>query len=163
LTDVLWTAKIKIKEKKMDLEQIFSLCSAIAMIGWAGLVLAPRWTVTRDLAAPIIAPLLIGLCYAWLMLTNFSSSPAEGNFNSLAGVTAMFTVPELVLAGWIHYLAFDLFVGAWEVKDGQAHNVPHWLIVPCLLVTLMAGPAGLVLYWVVKMSYLRMTVKTAVA
>jgi hypothetical protein len=161
LTDVPCAAKIKIKESIVDLEQIFSLCSTLAMVGWAGLVLAPRWTVTRDLLAPTIVPLLIGLCYAWLMLSNFSSSPAEGNFNSLAGVMALFSVPELLLAGWIHYLAFDLFVGAWELKDGQAHHVPHWLIVPCLLVTLMAGPAGLVLYWAVKLSYLKLTAPRA--
>jgi len=146
----------------MGLEQIFSLCSVIAMIAWVGLLLAPRWTVTRDWLAPIIVPLLIGLCYGWLMLTNLSSSPVDGNFNSLAGVAALFTVPELLLAGWIHYLAFDLFVGAWEVKDSQAHNIPHWLIMPCLLVTLMAGPAGLVLYWLVKLSYQKLGRKHAV-
>jgi len=141
----------------MDLEQIFSLCGNISMLGWAGLVLAPRWHVTRDWLAPVIAPVLIGLCYGWLMLTNFSASPAQANFGSLAGVTALFSVPELLLAGWIHYLAFDLFVGAWELKDGQANNIPHLLIVPSLVVTLMAGPAGLVLYWLVKLIYLKVT------
>jgi hypothetical protein len=145
----------------MDLELIFSLCGGIAMIGWLGLVLAPRWHITRDWLAPVIAPVLIGLCYGWLMLSNFSSSPANANFNSLAGVAALFSVPELLLAGWIHYLAFDLFVGAWEIKDGQANNIPHLLIVPCLFFTLMAGPAGLVLYMGIKLGYLKFT-KTGV-
>lgn len=139
----------------MNAELIFSICGAIAMFGWAGLVFLPRWHVTRDWLAPVIIPLLIGICYAWLMASNIGRSPAEGGFDSLAGVAALFTVPELLLAGWIHYLAFDLFVGAWEIKDGQAHNVPHLLIVPCLALTLMAGPAGLLAYWIVKVIYLQ--------
>jgi len=74
--------------------------------------------------------LMFSLCgrismIGWLMLSNFSSSPAGANVNSLAGVAAVLSVPELLLAGWIHYLAFDLFVGAWEIKDGQANNTPH--------------------------------------
>jgi hypothetical protein len=48
--------------------------------------------------------------------------------------------------GWAHYLAFDLFVGSWEVRDSQRLKIPHWQVVPCLLFTLMVGPVGLVLY-----------------
>jgi hypothetical protein len=54
------------------------------------------------------------------------------------------------LAGWIHYLAFDLFVGAWEVRDAQRQGIHHLLVIPCLLATLMAGPAGLALYWLLR-------------
>lgn len=144
----------------MDPESIFSLCGTLSMIGWAGLVLAPRWHITRDWVAPVIVPLLIGICYAWLMASNISRSPAEGGFDSLAAVGVLFSVPELLLAGWIHYLAFDLFVGAWEIKDGQANNVPHLLIVPCLFLTLMAGPAGLLTYWIVKSGYLQFIKQT---
>ena len=134
----------------MGPEQLFSLCGAIAMIGWAGLVLAPRWTITRDWVAPTIAPLLIGVLYAYLMLANIDRAPAEGGFDSLAAVAALFSVQELLLAGWIHYLAFDLFVGAWEVRDAQSQGIHHLLVIPCLLATFMAGPAGLVLYWLLR-------------
>ena len=137
----------------MNLEQIFSLCSSLAMLGWLGLVFAPRWHITRDWLAPVIAPLIIGIVYIWLMANNFASAPADSGFSSLAQVTALFSVPELVLAGWIHYLAFDLFVGAWEVRDAQKKEIHHLLVIPCLFVTFMAGPAGLVLYWVLKAAY----------
>lgn len=139
----------------MDNEQIFSLCGAVSMIGWLGLALAPRWHVTRDWYAPITAPLMIGVVYVWLMGSHISLAPAEGGFDSLAAVTSLFTVQELLLAGWIHYLAFDLFVGAWEVKDAQTSGVPHLLVLPCLFATLMAGPGGLVLYWVLKLCWLQ--------
>ncbi|MFT5350320.1 MAG: hypothetical protein ACI9MF_001136 [Gammaproteobacteria bacterium] len=132
----------------MSLEQIFSLSSLIAMTGWAGLVLAPRWTVTRDWLAPIIAPLLIAMVYVWLMASN--SRPEGGGFGSLQEVTMLFSDPHLLLAGWIHYLAFDLFVGAWEVRDAQRQGIHHLLVIPCLFATLMAGPGGLALYWILR-------------
>lgn len=137
----------------MTMEQVFSFCSTLSLIGWAGLVLAPRWPVTRDWAAPVIAPLTIGVVYIWLMTNNIGLAPADSGFGSLAEVTALFAVPELVLAGWIHYLAFDLFVGAWEVKDAQEEGIHHLAVIPCLALTLMAGPGGLVLYWIVKLAY----------
>ncbi|MEQ9452886.1 MAG: ABA4-like family protein [Pseudomonadales bacterium] len=132
----------------MNVEQIFSLCGAIAMVGWAGLVLAPRWTITRDWLAPVVAPLLIAVFYIWLMATN--AQPEGGGFGTLKEVATLFSVPELLLAGWVHYLAFDLFVGAWEVRDAQRQGVHHLLVIPCLAATLMAGPAGLALYWLIR-------------
>ena len=132
------------------LDSIFSMSGALAMVGWAGLVLLPgqRWFV--EVVARVVIPLVIACVYVFLMATNYSSAPAQANFGSLAGVAALFTVPGLLLAGWIHYLAFDLFVGSWEVSDARANGVHHLLVVPCLFVTFMAGPAGLALYFVVK-------------
>ena len=103
------------------------------MLGWLGLVVAPRWHVARDWAAPVIAPLMIGSVYIWLMASNFSLAPNDAGFGSLAEITALFSVPELLLAGWIHYLAFDLFVGAWEVKDAQQEGINHFAVIPVCL------------------------------
>jgi hypothetical protein len=61
-----------------------------------------------------------------------------------------FSVPHIVVAGWIHYLIFDLFVGAWETRDAQRRGIPHLLVIPCLIVTLMIGPVGLLLYVLVR-------------
>ncbi|MDG1952967.1 MAG: ABA4-like family protein, partial [Gammaproteobacteria bacterium] len=87
--------------------------------------------------------------YAWLMISN--SPPDGGGFGSLASVMILFSDPNLLLAGWIHYLAFDLFVGAWEVRDAQRTGIHHLLVVPCLFATLMAGPAGLAFYWLLRL------------
>lgn len=147
----------------MSPEQIFSLAGALSMLGWAGLVLAPRWTITRDWLAPVVVPLLIGVVYVTLMLTYIDRAPEGGGFDSLAGVAALFSVEELLLAGWIHYLAFDLFVGAWEVKDAQEQGIHHLLVIPCLVLTLMAGPGGLLLYWVIRLVNSLWFSKTAAA
>ena len=71
-------------------------------------------------------------------------------FNTLAGVKSLFQNDALLLAGWIHYLAFDLFVGSWEVRDANRLGIHHLLVIPCLVCTLMLGPAGLLAYFVLR-------------
>ncbi|MCR9276522.1 MAG: ABA4-like family protein [Pseudomonadaceae bacterium] len=134
-------------------ETIFSVCGALAMVGWAGLVLLPHVAIVRDTIARLVIPCLIAVVYAYLMINNIGNGPADGGFGSLAEVKALFSVDEALLAGWIHYLAFDLFVGAWEVRDARDKGVPHLLVIPCLLATLMAGPAGLLLYIAIRSGY----------
>ena len=67
----------------------------------------------------------------------------------------LFTSPTAVLGGWIHYLVFDLFVGAWIVRDARRESINHWLTVPLLFITLMAGPAGLMLYLLLRLALRR--------
>ena len=106
----------------MDLEQIFSLCSGLAMLGWLGLALAPRLEFTRDTMPSLIIPIILGVTYAYLMFSFSGSASDDGGFGSLAEVKALFGVDALLLAGWIHYLAFDLFIGAWIVRDAQEED-----------------------------------------
>ena len=134
----------------MDLEQVFSFCSGLAMLGWLGLALAPRLEFTRDTMPSLIIPIILGVTYAYLMFSFSGSASEDGGFGSLAEVKALFGVDALLLAGWIHYLAFDLFVGAWIVRDAQKEWISHWLVLPCLFFTLMAGPFGLLLYLVLR-------------
>ena len=132
------------------LETIFSICGLLAMLGWAGLVLLPRVPLVVDVAARLVIPAVIGVVYLVVMVGSANQTPADGGFGSLAEVKALFSVNALLLGGWVHYLAFDLFVGAWEVRDAQRRGVHHLLVIPCLIATFMAGPAGLVLYLLLR-------------
>ena len=69
-----------------------------------------------------------------------------------AEVMRLFTNQWVVLAGWIHYLAFDLFVGGWEVRDSQARGISHWFVIPCLILTFLLGPIGFLLYHIVRLA-----------
>ncbi|MEE4297823.1 MAG: ABA4-like family protein [Pseudomonadales bacterium] len=131
-------------------ETLFSLCGSLAMLGWLALVFLYRFEVVVKVITRLVIPTLIAVVYAWLMATHVAQAPENGGFGSLAAVKALFTVDGLILAGWVHYLAFDLFVGSWEVEDARARGVPHLLVVPCLFATFMAGPAGLALYLLVR-------------
>ena len=133
----------------MKAEQIFSIVNLIAMISWILLAVAPRWVFTKKVVLSGAIPLLLSVAYLILIFAFFGSS--EGGFNSLAGVMKLFTYEWMVLAGWIHYLAFDLFVGVWEVKDAQAKNISHWFVIPCLFLTFMLGPIGFLLYSILRL------------
>lgn len=128
----------------MDPETLFSICGNAVLPGWLLLVFAPRWKWTVRLIASVLLPGLMAVVYIYLIATNIGK--AEGGFGSLAGVAALFQNRNLLLAGWVHYLAFDLFVGCWEVRDAQRLGVRHGFVIPCLALTLMLGPAGLLLY-----------------
>jgi len=136
----------------MPLEKLFSLASAAALAGWLALALAPVQRGAMVFAARLIAAILCG-AYAAFLVTGLISGggmPEGASFNSLAGVRVLLGSPQALLAGWVHYLAFDLFTGAWEAENAPASRVPHWLLLGCLALTLLAGPVGLLLYLVIK-------------
>jgi hypothetical protein len=137
----------------MSPETIFSACGTLVLPGWLLLVFLPRWKWTARLVAPVIIPAVIGVVYVYLVVAHFGR--AEGGFGSLADVSRLFQNRHALLAGWIHYLAFDLFVGAWEVRDAQRVGVHHLLVVPCLVLTFLFGPAGLLLYFLLRWSLRR--------
>ena len=123
------------------------MAGLLAMAGWLLLVILPRHDMAR-LVAGVVVPLLLSLGYLVLIALNLQG--AEGGFGSLGDVAALFQKPELLLAGWIHYLAFDLFIGGWEIRDSQRHGIPHLLMIPSLLMTFMLGPIGLLFYFAVR-------------
>jgi len=132
----------------MSLETIFSACGMVAMLGWLLLIFVPRWKWTSRFIAACLFPLALAVVYLVLVVTHFGQS--EGGFGSLAEVSLLFRNPHNLLAGWIHYLAFDLFIGAWEVRDAQKIGIHHLLVVPCLVLTFLLGPIGLLLYFVLR-------------
>jgi hypothetical protein len=134
-------------------EALFSLASAAVLPGWALLVLVPRWKWTARLVGPVLIPALLSLLYLYLLAARWAI--LANGFGSLATVRRLFDDPAVLLAGWVHYLAFDLFIGSWEVRDAQRLALPHLLVVPCLLLTLLFGPVGFLSYLVVRGSVRR--------
>ena len=131
----------------MPLESIFSAASMVAMIGWLLLALLPRQRHAR-IAAGVVLPLLLSGVYLVLIVQYFGEG--EGGFGSLADVNLLFQNQAVLLGGWIHYLAFDLFIGAWETRDAERHGVPHLVILPCLVMTFLLGPIGLLFYFAIR-------------
>ena len=103
-------------------DTVFSLSGMLAGVGWIGLILLPRRGIAI-VAARLVIPGMIGIVYVTFFVLFFDSIPEGGGFGSLAAVATLFTVEELLLCGWIHYLAFDLFVGSWEVEDAQTRGI----------------------------------------
>ena len=131
----------------MHPETLFSASGKLAMAGWALLVFAPRWRWSQRIASMII-PLTLAIVYLVLIVLYFAKSP--GGFGTLAQVTQLFHNPWLLLAGWIHYLAFDLFLGSWQSREAQRLGISHLLVIPCLLLTFLFGPVGFFLFWTIR-------------
>ncbi len=129
----------------MTPDQIFLICNNGVIPAWLLLAFAPSWSWTQRIVHQIWIPTLLGGVYLVVFLTS-PESPDGGGFSSLDGVMTLFTSPHFALVGWVHYLAFDLFVGAWEVRDARRHAIAHAWVVPCLFLTLMVGPIGLLAY-----------------
>ena len=131
----------------MTAEQLFSILNLMALAAWLPLVFLPRvrWATA---VVPVAMPIVFAVVYVALVASTLAQS--EGGFSSLADVSTLFDNPWLLLAGWTHYLAFDLFVGGWEVRDAQEHGIRHLLVVPALALTFLFGPAGWLLYLAIR-------------
>ena len=132
----------------MAFEFIFSLAGVLAMFGWITLLASPwipRWS---DLIAGLLIPTILSSGYLAILL--FFPPQHGGGFASFADITQLFSNPEALMAGWVHFLAFDLFVGAWICRTARKENIKFWMVLPCLPVTFMLGPAGFLLFSTVR-------------
>jgi hypothetical protein len=128
----------------MSPDALFQIANPLALLGWLVLVASPLSPVWADRIAGVLIPVLLSVGYAALILAFWWS--AEGGFSSLAEVMRLFTSPWIALAGWVHYLAFDLFIGAWETRKARAGGMPHVVLLPCLALTFLFGPIGLLVF-----------------
>ena len=128
----------------MDPSLLFSIANTIAMFTWIVLIIYPYSDRLRQIiiAVPIT---LLGLAYAYLVISSFQMDTFN-DFGSLEGVMSLFQNQSAVLAGWIHYLAFDLMVGLYISSNAQKVGINRWFILPSLLLTFMLGPMGLLSY-----------------
>ena len=99
----------------------------------------------------------MALSAGYVVLAVFFSSGGDGGFGSLAQVMTLFSMPEAMLAGWIHFLAFDLLIGNWMCKTARAEKIKFYMILPCLPLTFLFGPAGFVLFSLVRVFSRRQT------
>ena len=123
----------------------FRAGNLLALASWIALALSPpsrRWTPRVWQLTGLWVPLLLALAYVALLLGHWG----PGGFGSLAELRQLFERPGLLAAGWLHYLAFDLFVGTWIARDAAQRGLPHAAVLPCLALTFLFGPAGLLAY-----------------
>lgn len=132
----------------MDLEFVFSLAGLLAMAGWLVLLTSPLIPQWSDRISGYIIPLLLSAGYVILIL--FFPSEGGGGFGSLAEVIGLFSNPYAMMAGWVHYLAFDLLIGAWMCRAARRDGVSFWFVAPCLPLTFLFGPAGFMAFSIVR-------------
>lgn len=121
----------------MSPDVIFEFCNVAALVGWLALLALSIAPKGADWVSGLVISLLLAVGYTGLILAFWTR--ADGGFDSLTSAMRVFTSPGTALAGWIHYLAFDLFVGAWQARTV---HMPFVIVIPCLLLTFLFGPTG---------------------
>ena len=133
-------------------DTVFSIANALGLLMWVALVFLPRWPAL--LAAILYLGVgLLSAAYAVFLIAVVAGivpGGEGGNFSSIEGVRQIFASDAGVTIGWIHYLAFDLFVGLWIARDADAKDFTRLVQAPILFATLMAGPLGLVLWLLIR-------------
>lgn len=119
-----------------------------AAAGWLLLLAAPRWRWTERLVLSGWWSLALAVLYTALIARFFPQS--EGGFGSIPEVRQLFASDALLTAGWVHYLAFDLYVGAMQVKQAQRDQLSHLVLIPVLIATFLLGPMGMLAFFVVR-------------
>lgn len=130
----------------MTPDLIFQLSNLVVLPFWLLMILAPHWRFTKRLLADVWIVLIPAVIYAALLLPQLGGVFGELANPSLAGIAAMLGQPEAALVGWVHFLAFDLFVGRWAYLDSRQRKLTTWLASPALFFIFMAGPLGFLLY-----------------
>jgi len=134
-----------------SLDAIFSFGGNLVMPFWMLMIFLPHWRWTqRIMRSPLIAvpPAVI---YTVLVLPN--TSEILGALGGLNEVMALLATPFGTTVGWMHFLAFDLFVGRWAYLDSRERSISALVMAPILFLTLMLGPIGFLLYLTVRFVY----------
>jgi hypothetical protein len=137
----------------MSPERLFEFANLFVLAGWAALIagIVTNRTWLRDRLARIHWPLALSIGYVVAISLGWSAS--EGGFSSLSGVRQLFANDWALLAGWVHYLAFDLFVGAWIAAETERARFSRLVLIPILPLTFMFGPAGFLLFHAFRLAF----------
>lgn len=139
--------------QSVPMEQLFGHAGQAAMIGWLILLFLPRRYDLLFAIPQYIIPFGLSLLYGGLILPTIYTG--DGNFSSLEGVRTLMSNDHVLLAGWVHYLAFDLFIGAWIARQADALGIPRIIQAVLLFATFMFGPVGLAIFLIMRTGYRR--------
>ncbi|MEM9461171.1 MAG: ABA4-like family protein [Myxococcota bacterium] len=128
------------------MDTLFSASSLLVMPQWLMMVFAPKWRVTMTVMRSPLVVLPAALLYAALVIPMMVEALPVLAQPKLQTIASMLGTPAGATVGWIHFLAFDLFVGRWIYLDAHEHGRSPWLVSPILALTLMFGPLGLAIY-----------------
>jgi len=143
----------------MNWEALFGLANTLALVSWAALIAAPRRSA---LLAGVRYGVIGLLCLAYsLLVMIFFFSVQGGGFGSLHQVKTLFSSDPVLLAGWLHYLAFDLFVGLWIAEMADARGLSRLIQAPLLFATFMFGPIGLLIASIVSLAPRSLQIRNA--
>jgi hypothetical protein len=136
-----------------SLSNLYKLVNAVAAIGWVILIFLPNWNLADSaIKYGIVVGLSVFYIYILFIRKDIENEVyPKGNFTSLEGVINLFKNPRNLLAGWVHYLAFDLMLGIFIKAQANEIGMSHFLQIPCFILTFMLGPVGYLLFVILQL------------
>lgn len=137
----------------MEWNTVFGAANLLALLAWGTLILLPRHPIVLSCVLYLgvgILCLVYAVALGGVLSGAFPASEGGADFTTIEGVRAIFASDAGVTIGWTHYLAFDLFVGLWIARDADAKVFSRVLQAPILLLTVLAGPFGLLIWLIVR-------------
>jgi len=136
-----------------SLSNLYKLVNAVAAIGWVILIFLPNWNLADSaIKNGIVVGLSVFYIYILFIRKDIKNEVyPKGNFTSLEGVINLFKNPRNLLAGWVHYLAFDLMLGIFIKTQANEIGMSHFLQIPCFILTFMLGPVGYLLFVILQL------------
>ncbi len=140
----------------LTFENIYLIANWGVVPLWLLIMFMPTHGITKFFSHSIFVPLLLTIAYAFVAKQIYLENNIFEGFNLYLGLDSLgeiYSNESLRLIFWLHFLAISIFVGSWMARDGVKYNIPKILTIPCLLITYFTGPAGILIYWFVRIFY----------
>ena len=148
------------------IEQLSNFFSSEMIYLWLNLGVLPFWFILLffpnskicGLFVTSIVPYLIfGSIYIYLIYYFYISDyNFILNFNLYLGLDELkilFSNNSFLLIFWVHFVAINLFCGAWIVNDSKKLIISKVIIFLPLILTYFIGPVGIFFYWLIRIVY----------
>ncbi len=139
-------------------ENIYMFANFGVIPFWLLLIFLPTVRLTKILVQSVIAPLLLGISYAFLSYKIYLEGNIFDGFQLYQGLDGLYTVfsnETFLLIFWLHFLSLSLFIGSWIARDSERHMIPQIFSAISLTITYFTGPIGLIFYWILRIFFAR--------
>ena len=148
------------------IEQIYTYFTIETLYMWINLGVLPFWFIliifpqshlSRIFVTSIFPFFILGGVYIFILYKSYLTGyDFDGNFTLYLGLSELSRLFEdhlYIMIFWTHFIAINLFIGGWIVKDSQKFSINKVLLAIPLIVTYLIGPIGLFLYWIIRIFY----------
>ena len=148
------------------IEQIYTYFTIETLYMWVNLGVLPFWFIlivfpqshlSRIFVTSIFPFFILSGVYIFILYQSYLIGyDFDGNFSLYLGLSELSRLFEdhlYIMIFWTHFIAINLFIGGWIVKDSQKFSINKVLMAVPLIVTYLIGPIGLFLYWIIRIFY----------
>ena len=148
------------------IEQIYTYFTIETLYMWINIGVLPFWFIlivfpqshlSRIFVTSIFPFFILSGVYIFILYKSYLIGyDFDGNFSLYLGLSELSRLFEdhlYIMIFWTHFVAINLFIGSWIVRDSQKFSINKVLMAVPLIVTYLIGPIGLFLYWIIRIFY----------